>query len=103
MAKKKIDEPKPKKRFAHLISTAVKEYECPCGALVWAAYDDGLAAKAEKDVIDPRGEWQILAQGYRTYTRQPWGGLRRRDAAEISAGLRPGETIHIEHQHRSKK
>jgi hypothetical protein len=95
MPKKKADD--PKKRFRHLISTNARETVCRCGKTILVGMDDGVVAKAEKKPIDPKTEYDVLVQGYRTYTRQPWTGLKFRDFYEIAAGLYAGETIHTEH------
>jgi hypothetical protein len=92
-----------RRRFQHLINTAVKDDACAvCRRPIWSAYDGGTLVKAEKTLIASADELQILLQGRRTYTRQPWGGLLYRHAAEIAAGLRPGETIHQQHHCKGK-
>jgi hypothetical protein len=94
---KKDSEPKPRKRFRHLISTNARETVCRCGKAILVGLDDGVAVKAEKKPIDPKDEYQVLVQGHRTYTRQPWTGFKFRDQHEIAAGLYAGETVHTEH------
>jgi hypothetical protein len=93
---------KPKKRFEYLRNTHVEEIVCAaCGNVVLAAYDGGLWVRAEKDAVHPAAEYDVIVTGRRTFTRRRHGfGLVWRDVAEISAGLLPGETIHIEHHHR---
>ncbi len=93
---------KPKKRFEYLRNTHVEEVVCgTCGEVVLAAYDGGLWLRAGKEAVAPAAEYDVIMSGRQTFTRRPHGfGLVWRDAAEIGAGLYPGETIHIEHHHR---